>query len=156
VADRFRIVPLAMATAAGVRATLRTPGWGYPASVEVATGYGPCRTCLRMFAIGVERRIFFTHDEFADREPYPLPGPVYIHQEACEAYVETGVFPEALRPLALTFNGYATGRELRGQVRVQNGDAEAAIVGLFSDPAVAYIHVRNTEVGCFLLGVDRP
>lgn len=25
----------------------------------------------------------------------------------------------------------------------------------FADPLVAYIHVRNTDVGCFLLQLDR-
>jgi hypothetical protein len=155
----FRIVPLAEETAAAVRTTLKTPVWGYPASVGVAAGYGPCRTCLAMFEVGVDRCILFTHDEFAGREPYPLPGPVFVHAEPCSPYAEVGTFPAALRDLALTLNAYGDGRVLRAQVRLDDGRAarvEASIGRLLADSLVDYIHVRNTEVGCFLLEVRRP
>lgn len=154
-AEQFRIAAMPAATAEAVRRTLTTPGWGYPAIVELAGGYGPCRTCLRMFEVGVDQRIFFTHDEFAGREPYPLPGPVYICADPCEPYAQTGAFPDDLRALPLTLNAYASGRRLCAQVLVDDGKVEEAISRLFADPAVDYIHVRNTEVGCFLLGVDR-
>ena len=67
----FTIVPLDPAVAAEVRETLRTPGWGYPAVVETGGGYGPCRTCLRTFDRGDERRILFTFDPFAGRARIP-------------------------------------------------------------------------------------
>jgi hypothetical protein len=151
----FRVVALDPATAEEVRTTLRTPMWGYPATVETATGYGPCRTCLRMFAIGSERRILFTHDPFAGLEPYPLPGPVYIHERRCAPYADPTRFPPALRPLSMTFNAYGRGRELRAQAYVSNGDVEGAAAQLLADPHVAYVHARNTDVGCFLLQLDR-
>jgi hypothetical protein len=151
----FEIVALGEEVAAEVRSTLRTPGWGYPASVEVAAGYGPCRTCLRMFEIGVERRILFTHDPFAGREPYPLPGPVFIHAARCEPYRDRAAFPDELRAIGLTFEGYAEGRELRAVVRVSDGRVEPVIAELLADPGIDYIHVRNTDVGCFLLQIDR-
>jgi hypothetical protein len=152
----FAIVPLAEEVAAEVRSTLRTPGWGYPASVAVAAGYGPCRTCLRMFEIGAERCILFTHDAFAGVEPYPLPGPVFIHAARCEPYRDRSAFPDALRAIGLTLEAYRSGRELRAQERVADGRVEPAVERLLADPAVDYIHVRNTDVGCFLLQIDRP
>ena len=151
----FRVVALDPATADAVRTTLRTPVWGYPATAEPATGYGPCRVCLRMFAIGSERRILFTRDPFAGLEPYPLPGPEYIHEEPCEAYGDPAAFPDALRPLSMTLNAYARGRKLRAQAHVSDGDVEGAVTRLLADPVVAYIHVRNTDVGCFLVQLDR-
>jgi hypothetical protein len=151
----FRVVALDPATADTVRSTLRTPEWGYPATAEIAAGYGPCRVCLRMFAIGSERRILFTHDPFAGLEPYPLPGPVYIHEASCEAYADPAAFPDALRPLSLTLNAYARGRRLCAQAYVSDGDVEGAAARLLADPDVAYIHARNTDVGCFLVQLDR-
>lgn len=152
----FRIVPMPEEVAAQVRETLQTPAWGYPATVEEKSpGYGPCRTCLRMFEIGVETRILFTYDPFAGREPYPLPGPVFIHAEACEPYRDTAAFPDALRRIGVTLNGYGAGRLLRRQVRIEDGDVETAIEQLFADPSVDYIHIHNTQVGCFLLAVER-
>jgi hypothetical protein len=151
----FRVVALDTATADAVRNTLCTPGWGYPATAETAAGYGPCRVCLRMFEIGSERRILFTRDPFAGLEPYPLPGPEYIHEGPCEAYTDSAAFPDALRPLSMTLNAYARGRKLRGQAYVSDGDVEGAAARLLAVPDVAYIHVRNTDVGCFLVQLDR-
>jgi hypothetical protein len=48
----------------------------------------------------------------------------------------------------MTFNAYAPGRRLVAQVRIEDGQAESVLDRLFTDPEVAYIHVRNTEAGC--------
>jgi hypothetical protein len=151
----FRIVPLDDATAAEVRETLRTPVWGYPAIAQTAAGYGPCRACLRMFDIGVERRILFTYDPFEGREPYPQPGPVFIHESPCRPYAEAATFPDELRPLAFTLNAYGRGRKLRAQELVAaNGPLDELLETLLSREDVDYIHVHNTEVGCFVLRVE--
>jgi hypothetical protein len=55
----------------------------------------------------------------------------------------------------MTLNAYARGRKLRAQVHVSDGDVEGAATRLLADPVVAYIHVRNTDVGCFLVQLDR-
>jgi hypothetical protein len=55
----------------------------------------------------------------------------------------------------MTLNGYARGRRLRAQEHVGHGRVEDVVARLFADPMVAYIHVRNTDVGCFLLQLDR-
>jgi hypothetical protein len=39
--------------------------------------------------------------------------------------------------------------------RVANGEVEPAIERLFADLDVRYIHVRNTEAGCFIARVER-
>ena len=53
----YRVVAVGSPTTDVVRQTLRSPGYGHPAHVEVAAGYGPCRQCLRDFAVGEDRRI---------------------------------------------------------------------------------------------------
>ena len=151
----YRVVPVDPAFAAEVRRTGLAPGYGHPAHAELATGYGPCRSCLRPFVAGEERRILVTYDPFAGREPYPLPSPIYIHERACEPYAETTRFPDALRFIPLTLNGYAHGRQLLGQVRIEGGELEAVIDRLFDDPRIDYVHVRNTEAGCFIAHLDR-
>ena len=86
----YRVVALGDRTADIVRKTRLSPGYGHPAHAEVATGYGPCRQCLRTFSVGSDRRILFTYDPFFGREKLPLPGPVFIHEEYCERYPENG------------------------------------------------------------------
>lgn len=104
----YRVLAIPESTAEAVRSTLASPQYGHPAHVELAQGYGPCRLCLRFFAVGQERRILFTYDPFEETGASPLPGPVFIHETACDRY-----------------------------------------------PEVAYLHVRDTEAGCFDLRIER-
>jgi Protein of unknown function (DUF1203) len=151
----FRIVAITTSTAESVRATLTSPRYRHPAHAEVATGYGPCRHCLRTFRVGAERRILFTHDAFEGLEALPLPGPIFIHAEACERFPENGGFPEDLRSHALTLNAYAHGRKLQGQEYVTDGDVGAVVERLLARPEVDYIHVRDTKAGCYDLRIER-
>ena len=60
----YRIIALPTQIAEEVRTIGKAPRYGHPAITEVAKGYGPCRHCLRTFAVGVERRTLFTYDSF--------------------------------------------------------------------------------------------
>lgn len=134
---------------------MASPRYGHPAHSEIAEGYGPCRHCLRTFRVGEERRILFTYDAFDNLEPLPLPGPVFVHAEACERFAEDGGFPQGLRAHPLTFNGYARGRRLMVQEYVADGEVEPVIQRLLARPDVDYIHVRDTEAGCYDLRIER-
>lgn len=48
----FRFLGLPTDHADAVRKTRRAPDYGHPAHRETATGYGPCRHCLRTFRVG--------------------------------------------------------------------------------------------------------
>ena len=151
----FRVIPISTKTADIVRRTRVSPGYGHPAHAEIATGYGPCRHCLRTFAIGAERRILYTHDPFYGVEELPLPGPVFIHEDACERFAEDGGFPVDLRAHALTLNAYARGRKLISQDYVEDGGAEAAAEQLLARADVDYIHVHDTKAGCYDFRIER-
>ena len=151
----YRIVAMPERVALAVREDLESPFARHPAHVEVATGHGPCRLCLGTFAVGEEQRILFTYDPFAGWESLPLPGPVFIHAEACPRYPEDGGFPAELLTHPLTLNAYGPGRALRAQEYVAGAEVEAVIECLFARPDVDYIHVRDTEAGCYDLTVQR-
>lgn len=151
----YRIIAIPDAIAQAVRTTRLSPQYGHPAHSEVASGYGPCRQCLRTFTVGEERRILFTYDPFAGTEPLPLPGPVFIHESACERYPECAGFPEDMRSHALTLNAYRRGRRLVAQEYVADGCVEPVIERLLASPDVDYIHVRDTEAGCFDFRIER-
>jgi hypothetical protein len=105
--------------------------------------------------VGQERRILFTYDAFAGTESLPLPGPVFIHEAPCERYAEGSSFPDDLRPHALTFNAYERGRRLRAQEYITDGRVEPVIERLFARSDVDYIHVRDTDAGCFDFTIER-
>jgi len=151
----FRVIAIPDGIAHLVRAEKVAPGYGHPAYAEVATGYGPCRLCLRTFRIGADRRILFTYDSFQSKETLPLPGPVYIHEGPCQRYPEDGGFPEDMRTHGLTLNAYGRGRRLVAQEYVTDGRVEDVIGRLFGRADVDYIHVRDTSAGCYDFSIER-
>lgn len=151
----FQVVPIPTALAEEVRVTLRSPQYGHPAHVEVATGYGPCRSCLQTFAEGEEKRILFTYNPFQDIDPYPSPGPVFIHEQPCRAFSADQEFPEKLRNIPLVLEGFGENRRLIKEDRFQDGRVEQRIETMLNDSLVRYIHLRNGEAGCFIARVER-
>ncbi len=153
--EHFRIVAIPTSVAEAVRATLHAPGYGFPAHSDIGTEAAPCRHCLRLIPSTVARRILFTYDRFAGVESLPLPGPVYIHAEACDRYIENAGFPEELRGSPRTLEGYARGRRLLAQKYVTDGKMERAIEEIFGDSGVDYIHVNSTTAGCYTFRIER-
>lgn len=150
----FRIAGIPSSLAADVRQTLRSPQYGHPAHRETATGYGPCRLCLRTFHEGVEERILFTYQPFSDPASVPAPGPVFIHAATCERY-DAPALPPDFRSLPLLFEAYGTGGEPLGRERVRAADPEEVLERLFAATGAEYVHIRNEEAGCFMARVDR-
>ena len=146
-------VPDEISTAA--RNTRKSPQYGHPAHTELASGTGPCRQCLRTFDVGKENRILFTYNPFDGLDPYPSPGPIFVHETPCATYSPENKFPDSLRLLPLVFEGYGKDRWVAARERVNDGAAEAAIAKLFDEPGVEYIHVRHGEAGCFIAYIRR-
>jgi len=150
----YRVIAIPEQIAQRVRATLKSPQYGHPAHVEVASGYGPCRSCLQTFHTGEEQRILFTYNPFEGLADYPSPGPVFIHKEECPSYANSG-FPIQLRELPLMLEAFGQNRELIKQERVANDAVDTVITRLFSNPAADYLHVRNAEAGCYIARIER-
>lgn len=151
----FRVVPIPAALTDAARSTLTSPQYGHPAHVEVAAGYGPCRSCLRQFRTGEERRILFTYNPFDGLDAYPSPGPVFIHAEACASFFGASRFPEELRNLPLTLEAYGKERWMVARERPEDHEIERSIEKLLNTAGTEYIHVRNTEAGCFIARIER-
>jgi len=149
---RFTVEAILEGVAAHVREHGRVPVWGHAAATEQATGFGPCRLCLRTFDEG-ELRTLFTYDTYAGVGEFPQPGPVYIHAAACSPYNSDG-FPPDLRELKLTFEAIASGPRVVALERTHGGDVETAIERLLDLPDVEYVNVRNTEAGCFVARIE--
>jgi hypothetical protein len=151
----FRVLPIDSKLAEAVRSTLKSPLYGHPAHVELAAGYGPCRACLKQFRTGQEERILFTYNPFENLDSYPSPGPVFIHAESCPSYDAQGSFPEELRSLPLTLEAYGENRWIIARERPSMHEIESSVERLLHTSGVRYIHVRNTEAGCFIARIER-
>jgi len=148
----YRVIALRQQVADEVRTTLSSPGYGHPAHVEMASGTGPCRLCLRPFRPNEEERVLFTYNPFPDGADLPSPGPVFVHKSSCARFEAQG-FPPELRAIPLTLEGY----DDRGVVlaRIRADDPDASTRDVLSRPGVAYAHVRNSEAGCFIARIER-
>ncbi len=153
--EQIRIAAIPTKVVELVRATMLAPVYGFPAHSELGTDLAPCRHCLRLIRPGVDRRVLFTYDRFAGVESLPLPGPVFIHAEACERYPENLGFPDELRNSPRTLEGYARGRRLLAQEYVTNGKMERVIENIFACSDVDYIHVNSTAAGCYTFRIER-
>ncbi|MCT9078528.1 DUF1203 domain-containing protein [Streptomyces fulvoviolaceus] len=123
-------------------------------------GGAPLRCCLRRSAPG-ERIALVSYAPLrrwaaeTDTDPgaYDEQGPVFIHAEECAGPAGDGhPFTNGHR----TVRRYsAEGRILGGQLVEAAGDFDAAFRSALDDPAVALVHVRAVEYGCFLYEVRR-
>jgi hypothetical protein len=150
-----KVVAIPTKIAEQVRATMRSPGYGHPAHREVAKGYGPCRHCLRDFKTGEEERILFTYDPFHELGVQALPGPVFVHAEACERYPENGGFPADLLARVLTLDVYGHRRQLMAEEHVTKEELAARVENFWNTDGVEYIHVRDRSAGCYDLRLER-
>src|ERR1043166_4505332 len=140
----FRVNGIPDHLAEDVRQTMRAPGYGHPAHRELAQGTGPCRRCLRTFAVGGEGRILFTYQPFEEKSSPPAPGPILIHADGCEKYVGQ-TLPEDLRSIPLVFDAYANGGRLIAQERVGIAASDERLRELFARTSADYVHIRHGE-----------
>jgi len=148
----FQVSSVPPEIARQVRQTLKSPQYGHPAHVEVASGYGPCRSCLRTFVTGCDRRTLFTFNPFT--RGVPSPGPVFIHADECAPFEDEG-FPPTLRDLPLLFEPVlGSGRSIE-RIRPEPQAIEQLVIESFSRADVSAIVVRNAEAGCFIAKIER-
>ncbi|MFE1589000.1 DUF1203 domain-containing protein [Streptomyces sp. NPDC058737] len=131
-----------------------------PAPVTDDEGGAPLRCCLRHSRAGervalvsyapLRRRAAATG---ADPGPYDEQGPVFVHAEECAGPETDGLpFTNSHRVLR---RYSAHGHILGGRLIGDPGAFAYALREAFDDPAVAFVHVRAVEYGCFLYEVTR-
>lgn len=122
-------------------------------------GGAPLRCCLRHSRPG-ERIALVSYaplrrwaaETGAEPGPYDEQGPVFIHAGECPG-------PEARDGYAFD-NAHRTVRRYSADGRILGGQLvdvldDAAFRNAFDDPAVALVHVRAVEYGCFYYEVRR-
>ena len=130
-------------------------------------GGSPLRCCLRLSRAGERVALVsyaplcrWAYETGADPGPYDEVGPVFIHPAPCPGPDGPG-YPAALTGCPRVFRAYsASGRilagRLAGRAETQNAaSAEAILAGIFADPAVAVVHARAVDFGCFTFEVRR-
>ena len=151
----FKVISIPEYITEQVRSTLASPQYKHPASISLATGYGPCRSCLRKLEVGVDERILFTYNSFEGLSDLPLPGPVFVHKDNCEAFDSADEFPPDLLDLPLLFECFGDESEMLMRERVDASGIGEQLERLFGLPGARFVNIRNAEAGCFVARVDR-
>jgi hypothetical protein len=145
----YKVIPIPSEVAESVHKNMISPQYKHPAFASIATGYGPCRLCLKVFDEGRDERILFTYNSFEGLSDLPLPSPIFIHKNDCEPFSGEG-FPPDLIKLPLLFEAFGENSELIKREKVERQETDSQIAELFDLEAVKYINLRNSEAGCFV------
>jgi len=150
----YRITGIPGALADEARTTRRSPGFGHPIHEEVATGTGPCRSCLGSFKVGEEQRLLMTYRPDFGRRTLGVPGPVFIHSRTCPRYDGSTLPPELLELPLLVEGRTEDGRTLRSE-RAPGERADDLIRDYLGVGDIDFVALRHGEAGCFIARVDR-
>ena len=113
----------------------------------------PCRRCLTDAEPGEVLRLV-GYDPWTLDSPYRQPGPVFVHERACETAVVTEL-PEQQRRRLLSVRAFdAAGLPTVAEV-VPGDDVTARLEELLDDERTAFVHLHNAAPGCFAARVDR-
>jgi hypothetical protein len=114
----------------------------------------PCRVSLADAEIGEELLLLpFAHQP--ERSPYRASGPIFVRREARQCRLAPGEIPDYVRLRLMSVRAYDSAHLMIDAAVCAGEEAASAILGMFADLNVAYIHLHNAKRGCFSCRVDR-
>jgi hypothetical protein len=116
-------------------------------------GY-PCRVSLADAEIG-EELLLLPYAHQPARSPYKASGPIFVRRAARPCKLGAGVIPDYVRIRQMSVRAYDASHLMIDAAVCEGKDAAAAILGMFDDSDVAYIHLHNAKRGCFSCRADR-
>ncbi len=167
VTTRTGIMVLAVSGAVAAALRARDDAGRPPRLLADEEGGSPLRCCLRRSRPGEPIALVsyaplrrWASQAGADPGPYDEVGPVFIHPSPCPGPDGAG-FPADFTGQRRVLRCYgADGRILGGRL-AEAGEladvaaGEAVLAQMFADPAVAVVHARAVEYGCFTFEVRR-
>ncbi|GLQ28558.1 DUF1203 domain-containing protein [Sulfitobacter pacificus] len=134
-----------------------TDAYNMPCERSISDGAGnPCRHCLCNIPEGAPMLIL-AHRPFDRHHAYAETGPIFLCASDCPRG-GGGAMPEILTTSPdYLLKGYcAQDRIVYGTGKiVPSADIPTYVEAVFTDPSVAYIHVRSARNNCYQLRIDR-
>jgi hypothetical protein len=111
------------------------------------TGF-PCRISLEDAAVGDELLLLhYLHHSV--ESPYRASGPIYIRRGQTQRVLAPGLIPDYVARRIMSVRAYDS-EHMMIAAHVSEGSAVGGILEqLFTDSAVAYVHLHNAKQGCF-------
>jgi len=121
--------------------------------VDATPGY-PCRISLEEAKIG-EEVILFTFEHHKVNSPYKASGPVFIRSNVKSANLGTNEIPEILKYRQLSLRAYDSNGMMIEARTAKGKNLTEEIKNIFSINLVKYIHVHNSNPGCYNCQINR-
>jgi hypothetical protein len=114
----------------------------------------PCRVSLDNPSIG-EEILLLPYQHHKANSPYQSSGPIFVRKQATTAAMAVNQIPVILMNKPLSLRGY-DGKGFMKEAAVTEGDALSDQIGsMFSNTAIAYIHIHSAKQGCYNCLVER-
>lgn len=122
-------------------------------TVDAAPGY-PCRVSLADVEIG-ERVILLNYEHQPSDNPFRASHAIYVRENAQQVFPRRDEVPEMLVCRTLSVRAFDADDWLVDAGLAAGRDISNAIESTFNKPEVAYIHLHNAKLGCYLARVTR-
>lgn len=96
----------------------------------------------------------FTYQPFAERSPYTVASPIFLHADSCARH-DPATFPPLVRTGLRAVRAYDADDLLVDCDIAPGAGVESLIERLLADDRAEYLHVHSAREGCFTCRVDR-
>lgn len=120
---------------------------------DADVGY-PCRVSLEDAKTG-ENLVLVHHVSHDVSGPFRMAHAIFVREGAVQPEPWRDEVPPMLSRRMVGLRAFGADGMLRGGALAQPGETDEMIRDLFSAPEVAYLHVHNATLGCFLAAVER-
>jgi hypothetical protein len=114
----------------------------------------PCRVSLQDAEVG-EKLILLNYEHLPVATPYRSSHAIYVRESATEAQLGVDEVPQQMRTRLLSLRAFDSQGMMKAAEVAPGTAIENLIEQMFSNPAIAFLHVHNAKWGCFAARVDR-
>ncbi len=122
-------------------------------TVNTSPGY-PCRVSLSDANIG-ETVILVNYEHQAADSPYRAAHAIYVRENIKQAFPEIDVVPELFDNRLISIRAFDDKHHIVQADVVDGSCLKEAILKVFQDAKVEYLHLHNAKPGCYLARVTR-
>lgn len=121
--------------------------------VDVKPGY-PCRVSLTEAEIG-ETVILLNYIHQPANTPFQSSHAIYVRENAEQAVPDIGIVPEMFINRLISIRAFNDRHYIVNADVIDGSRLRHLIPEIFQDLKVAYLHLHNAKLGCFLAQVTR-
>ena len=122
-------------------------------TADAKPGY-PCRVSLADAEVG-ETIILVNFQHQPADSPFQSAHAIFVRENAEQIFPERGEVPEFLKTRLISVRAFDDNHYIANADVVDGLDLHEVIPAMFTEPGVAYLHLHNAKLGCFMARVTR-